>query len=84
MKKRKKMEWATPHSSQSKNPRKRLTENGAIAEDDLPRTVKSRKMTYRGLADSGFRQAGIDQAPVSHFLWFGGPESHLAKSEKWI
>jgi hypothetical protein len=35
-----------------------------IPEDDLPRIAKSRKMTYRGLANSGSRQAGIGQASV--------------------
>jgi hypothetical protein len=38
----------------------------AIPEDDLPGTAKSREMTYRGLADSGLRQAGIGQIPLSH------------------
>jgi hypothetical protein len=42
----------TPHSSQPKNSGRWLTDNG-----------KSRKMTYH----SELRQAGIGQAPVSHF-----------------
>ncbi len=37
----------------------------------LTGTAKSRKMIYRGLANSGLQQAGIGLAPVSHLPWFG-------------
>jgi hypothetical protein len=36
-----------------------------ILEDDLPRTAKSRKMTYRGLANSGLSQAPVRYLPAS-------------------
>jgi hypothetical protein len=42
------------------------------AEDDLPGIARTRKITYRGLAKSGLRQAGIGQASVSHLPRFGG------------
>jgi hypothetical protein len=45
-----------------------LLPSPTVLEDDLPRTTKSGKMTYRGLADSGLQQAGIGKAPVSHLL----------------
>ncbi len=45
-----------------------------IPEDGLPRTAKSRKMTYRGLVNSGLWQAGIGLSPVSN----------LARSVKMI
>ena len=44
----------------------RILPSPAIPEDDLPGTAKSREMTYRGLANSGLRQAGIGQIPLSH------------------
>ncbi len=44
-----------------------LLPSPTIPEDDLPRMAKSRKMTYWSLANSGLRQAGIDQAKK---IWF--------------
>ena len=39
-------------------------------QSQFPRFFSPRKMTYRNLANSGFRQAGIGQAPVSHLPRF--------------
>ncbi len=49
-----------------------LTGNSEIKEDD------------RGLADSGFWQGGIGQAPVSHLPWFDGAVKSSCYIWKWI
>jgi hypothetical protein len=43
-----------------------LLPSPTIPEDDLPITVKSQKMTYQGLANSGLQHAGISKAQVNH------------------
>jgi hypothetical protein len=45
------------------NPRRGLTENGQIPEDDLPRMAKSRKTTYREWPNPGRRLTEIGPNP---------------------
>jgi hypothetical protein len=66
------------------NPRRWLTENGQILEDDLPRMARSRTVTYRDWPNPDLRQAGMGQARYISYHDLASLASQYAKSQKRI